>query len=162
MNYPPRGKTPSVCRGLVVCLCAYVVFSNIVYANGAYFKKQLTYESTSQYAFSVVEAMEADPEYEPGVTPVAIIGSFYDSYLMRQADEYFSMYQQVTGLDREGSITNSSAFAFYCRTVLGHPIALVTDEELLTQIRRAAQLMPLFPKEGFCQMLDGVMVVRLA
>ncbi len=159
---PPR-RSVCFCRKAVTLLCAYIIFFNVVFANGAYFMRQLLYESSSQYAFSIVEAMERDPAYEPGVTPVAFIGRIERSYLSREMDECFDVYQDMVGIYYDTSVTSYYKFASYCELLLGHPINLVLQEATLTEIqyRRATLLMPVFPKEGFCQMQDGVMVVKL-
>ena len=123
----------------------------------------MVYEATSQYAFSIVEAMEKDPEYQPGVTPVAIVGGFSRSYLSRASSEYFDLYRDLVGVQYNTALTSYNKFAGYCALLLGHPINLVPQGNQLAEIqyRRSTLLMPVFPKEGFCQMQDGVMVVKL-
>lgn len=159
----PR-RSGFVCRTTISLICAYMVFFNIVFANGAYYKKQLIYEASSQHAFAIVERMEADPEYEPGVTPVALIGSFPQSRMAWETDMYFTMYRDVTGLQDESSFTYDSTFASYCRYALGHSINLIPEGDQLLEIqnRPSTLQMPLFPQDGSCQMIDGVMVVRLS
>ena len=144
-------------------LCACVLFFNIVFANGAYFKRRVVYEASSQYAFSIVEAMEKDPEYQPGVTPVAFVGSFTQSYLSRTSSEYFEVYRDLVGLRYDTAVTSDAKFVSYCGMLLGHPINLFPPGDQLTEIcyRLSTLLMPEFPKEGSCQMQDGVMVVKL-
>lgn len=121
------------------------------------------YEAASQYAFSIMEQLERQPDYEPGVTPVAFVGKFSASHLARDTDEYFSMYQDVIGLSFPSSFTYASTFSSYFSRVFGHSVSLVSDSALLTEIqyRRATLLMPAFPREGCCQMQDGIMVVKL-
>ena len=153
----------SICRTALFLLCGAMIFQNVVYANGAYFEKRLIFESTSQYAYSIVETMERDPAYEPGVTPVAVIGEFPRSYMDRDDGEEFSRYRHLTGMWDGTSITYLTSFGSYCDHVLGHPVDLITDASTLTEIavRRATREMPVFPKEGYCQMADGVMIVKL-
>ncbi len=159
----PSGRMVSGGRRLMACLCAYAVLFNVVSANSCYYKKQLIYESASQYVYSVVEAMERDPAYEPGVTPVAIVGTFSLSYAAWDSDGLFQQYHDITGMSRNSSITYIDTFPAYCQFVLGHRANVIMDDaqRLEIQYRRSTMLMPVFPQEGFCQMQDGVMVVKI-
>ena len=46
---------------------------------------------------------------------------------------------------------------------MGYPLALVSEEETETLAEsEAVQAMPVFPNKGYCQLVDGVMVIRLS
>lgn len=152
-----------LCRAALCLLCGCMVLHGVFFANESYLKKQVVYEASSQYAFSIVEAMDRTDGYEPGVTPVALIGQFEDSYLASELDELFPRQASAIGIDVPSSLTYPSTFASYCRCILGHPIELLRGEELSRfAAQDAVRALPVFPKEGFCQMIDGVMAVRLA
>lgn len=141
-----------------------MIAHNVIYANGAYLYKQFQYESADQYAFSIVEHIEQDADYVYGKTPVAIIGDMYESNLLRDEPDCFSPYWDLTGTGHTTAITYLDTLRSYCRFVLGRNIPLVNDDpQTLADLaaRPEVQEMPAFPKTGFCQIIDGVMVVKL-
>ncbi len=141
-----------------------MVLHCVIFANGAYFYKRLLFASTSQYAATIMEQVEKDPDYEPGVTPVAVIGSFSESAVAREYDDTFAQYRHLVGMSGRSSITYPITFSNYCRFILGHPINMITDETAVAEIgvQRPARRLPVFPKEGFCAMIDGVMVIKVS
>ena len=141
-----------------------MIFHNVVFANGAYYYKRIMYDASYAHAFSIAEQIEQDPDYVPGETPVAILGEFSDSYAARSINDYFAQYQHVTGLwDNTTSFTYDGTLRAFFTGLLGHPINAYFSQEQLDAIRAlpAVQDMPVFPKEGYCAMVDGVMVVKL-
>ena len=160
----PPSRPVTVSKTLTVGLCAYSIVFNIIFANGAYFKKQMLYEVTSQYAFSIMEQVERNPDYEMGVTPVAVIGSFYDTLAGWQDDALFAPYRHMVGSNGTFGITTVWKFSHYCQFILGHPINAIQNEDELASMAYdpAIQSMPLFPKDGSCAMVDGVMVIKLS
>lgn len=159
-----RGRWPRFCSGAVLCLCAYMIFHNIVFANGAYYYKRIVYDASSRYAFSIAETIERQPDYEPGVTPVLFVGSFQDSNVARAEDDSFAQYRNVTGMASGTSVTYEDTFRVFSSSLLGHPINITVPspqrEELLSL--PAVQDMPVFPQDGYCRLIDGVIVVKLS
>ncbi len=155
---------PRLCQGAAVVLCAFMVFHNIVFANGAYYYKRIVYDASSRYAFSIVETIERQPDYEPGVTPVLIVGSFRDSNVARAEDDIFAQYRHTTGMWNSTSVTYDGSFRAFSSLLLGHPINITVPspqrEELLSL--PAVQDMPVFPQDGYCRLIDGVIVVKLS
>lgn len=155
---------PRFCRSAALLLCALMVFHNIVFANGAYYYKQIVYDASSQYAFSIVEQIEQEPDYEPGVTPVVFIGELAFSAASRAiADDAFSQYRHVTGMWNSTSVTYPGSFQAYFTLFLGHPVNIDFSRQRHADLLslQEVQDMPVFPKEGYCRMIDGVMVVKL-
>lgn len=157
---PPRLRR--FCGAAVVCLCAFTVLYDVVLANDAYYYKQIVSEASNQYAFSIVERIESSEDYEPGVTPVAFVGQLHTSYMARSTDD-FPRFRHMTGMWNSTAINLPRVFASYCRNVLGHPANVIQDEAELDRIAQlpGVGLLAVFPKEGCCGMVDGIMVIRL-
>lgn len=156
------GRAPRLCRGAVFALCAVTVLRCIVVANGAYYYKQIIDKASYPYVFSIVQDIESTDGYEPGVTPVAVLGSVNHSFIQRQTDD-FPLYEHVFGMGYTTDVTYSTTFEQYCRFILGHPVNQIQDNGQLSALAQseAVQAMPVFPHEGYCRMVDGVMVIRL-
>ena len=47
--------------------------------------------------------------------------------------------------------------------MMGYPLELVSQEEAEALAESdAVQAMPVFPNKGYCQVVDGIMVIRLS
>lgn len=148
----------------MLCLLAVVFVRNIVCANGVYFHKQLLSDSADLYAYSILTEMEKTDGYEAGVTPVAVIGKYSHSNLARQTDD-FPFDSDMTGVSssRKNAFSYPSTFQAFCRTKFGQEINLLTDENTLTEcaIWRDVRRMPVYPQDGFCQIVNGILIVKL-
>lgn len=163
-NTPPEGFHPIVlCRLAVLFFCGCMVFRNIVFANGAYFYKQILFEASSQYAFSITEDIESTPDYEPGHTQVAFVGEFPASSVSRQGYNGFEEYSDLTGMGLT-SLTGIGPFTGYSYSILGHTINRIWDADQMEEIGTwpEVQRMPVFPHDGYCRIIDGIMVVKLS
>lgn len=143
-----------VVGGLMLCVLISIA-QNIQTANVVYVKKDLEYQSTLSYMTRVVNKMEEHEEYVSGETPVLFIGD--ESIGIRRVG--FEKYFIITGVDTTSPITYYDIYENYFEYVLGTHIALYYDESLENDIR--VQEMPVFPKAGCAQMIDGIMVVKL-
>lgn len=156
---------PRLCQGAAGVFCAFMIFHNIVFANGAYYYKQIIYDASSRYVFSIVETIEAQPDYEPGVTPVLFIGEVPFSAAARTiTDDAFSQYEQVTGMWNSTAVTYDSSFWGYSTMLLGHPFDTSVPSQQASELLSSPEVrdMPVFPYDGYCKMIDGVAVVKLA
>ncbi len=157
-------RAGSILRKTVLCLLALVLVRSIVCANGIYFHKQLLSDSADMYAYSILTEMEKTEGYEAGVTPVAVIGDFRNSKLARQTDD-FPFDADIVGAHStsRNAFSYLTTFRAFCRTKLGQEINLVTDQGALTEytIWRDVRRMPVYPQDGFCQIIKGVMIVKL-
>ena len=108
----------------------------------------------------LLEKVEETPGYLPGKTPVVIIGDFNQSYMAGDRTE-FQQYADLPGM-YASSITYLGAFSNYCSKVLGHPMNLVEAQAVEKQLNLIEiGQMPAFPKDGFCKLIDGIMIVKL-
>lgn len=145
---------------VIPILVAVVIFNNIVYSNQAYLKKELENQSTLSSFTRIIDRMEQTEGYIVGETPVVFVG------LM----EYSKVSQRREGFDYSGtglgctfSVTYYETYQYYFDYVLGYPINMLSKDEAAEWSGRQDVIeMPKFPEKGCCQMIDGVMVVRLS
>lgn len=144
-------------RCAVPCALAVLILNSAVYANSAYLKKHLEYQTTLSTMTRVIDRIEQLEGYVPGETPVAIVGSLADSSVSRGRDELGRM--TGTGLLGTFSVTYETTYSWYFNQILSYPITLVGLSE---EARACADGMPSFPAAGFCRMVDGTAVVKLS
>lgn len=160
-NIHIEGKKTIVQYYIMIITCCCILFHNIVYANGAYYYKNLIGKKTDFYMVSLINEMDRMPEYVSGETPVVIIGDFDMSYI---ANEHwgFEKYNDLIGMS-PSSITYLDSFSRYCSEVLGNPINLVFEENSIEYFSQLEEVkdMPIFPKKGFCKIINDTMVIKL-
>ena len=133
-----------------------LIADNIQTSNAIYVKKDLEYQATLSYMTRVADRMEEQAEYIPGKTPVLIIGE----NVIGQSKTGFERYEILTGVEHQGSVTYHDTYKDYFRYVLSRPISLHYD----TKLKNSEDVlkMPVFPKRESVQMIDEVLVVKLA
>lgn len=145
-----------------ICFSA-ILLSNIIFANQVYVKKDLEAQATQSVMTRIVDEIEGLDGYTPGETPVAIIGSLrFNEYYSRPLPGYNHL--EGIGLGFGGhSVTRLTTYRWYLTYVLNVPINLIADEtvaELASE--ESVQEMPIFPHNGYCEMVDGTVIVKLS
>ena len=149
-------------RVLTPCFFVLILLNNIIFANGAYLKKQLEYNATLSSMTRVADRMESTQGYRPNETPVALVGSLDTTYL-NAPREGFERYSEFLGLGYNVSVTYYLTDYHYFQYVLGMPVKLLSEDESAGYAQRQEVIdMPAFPTDGFCQMVDDVLVVKLS
>ena len=155
----PSRARGALCAGTALALCV-LLFSNVVYANGAYLKKDLEAESFDMLMARVLDRVEQVEGYVPGETPVALLGAFSESPLL--GEHAFSAYSQ-TGLSHRTPITYIDTYEAYFRKKLGYNLLLASDEDMRTISQSPEALsMDVFPAAGSVKMVDGYVYVRVS
>ena len=150
---------PIVTTCIVSLVCACLVVFGIVFANQAYFKKQLQFEATELTVNRVLDRVEQLDGYEPGKTPVWLAGSFHDSPLLAERAGFEGV--QGTGFYWQSAITYDEAC--YFSEILGYPINLLNDAQAAAVVDMAAvERMGVFPATNSAAMVGDVAVVRLS
>ena len=150
---------PAVTTCVVSLVCACLVVFGIVFANQAYFKKQLQFEATELTVNRVLDRVEQLDGYVPGQTPVWLAGSFHGSPLLAERAGFENV--QGTGFYWQSAITYDEAC--YFSEILGYPINLLNDAQAAAVVDLAAvERMGVFPAGDSAQMLNDVAVVRLS
>lgn len=160
MGWYEREKHPLQIKKAVyvflVCGLFFTVTENIQTANTVYVKKDLEYQATLSYMTRVADHMEEQEGYVPGETPVLIIGQ----NVIGSSKPGFERYGVLTGVSGTGSVTYHDTYKDYFKYVLARPVSLCYDDELKNS--EDVFNMPVFPEKGSVQMIDEVLVVKLA
>lgn len=141
---------------------AVLFLGSVVFSNQVYLKKNLEFESTLSVMTRAIARIEETPGYEPGYTPVAVIGTPEDSVLSseRKGFEHLNALDAASG---NYAITNDTDMIWYTWEVMGYPLNFVSAYEL-EQLKQEAevQAMPAFPQEGCCTFIGDTLVIRLS
>lgn len=148
-------------RVLCMALVLVLVYGNVRFSNGMYMKKALEHEAYMSLMTRIVARMEAMEEYVPGETEVVFV-DLPENLL--EVMPGFKDYWNVTGMTKSDMIYFGARdrFQAYFNYMMGLPIRLAeglswTEYEQL----EAVQQMPVYPAQGFMQMIDGVLIVKL-
>jgi len=146
---------------LVPAAFGALFLGSIVFSNQIYLKKNLEFESTLSLTSRIIDRMEETEGYRPGFTPVAIIGSPDESVFSVQRTG-FEHLSALNAASANYAVTNEDELLWYCWEILGYPSNFVSGFEL-SQLREndVVKAMPLFPADGCCAFVDGVLVIRL-
>ena len=148
-------------RALCMLLIGMMIYGNVRFSNGMYVKKNLEFDGYLSLMTRVVGRIEATPGYQPGETPVAIIGL---PKTFHQVIPGFKDYWNVTGMTGSSPIytTEPSRMQAYFDYVMSLPIVMA-DSGTLTRLMadESVRAMPCYPAEGFLAFYDGTLVVKL-
>ena len=155
----PLGRAAGVALGAGV---GVLLLSAVIFSNQVYLKRNLEQQSTLSVMTRVLDRVEKTEGYDPGVTPVALLGSLEDSPLAtdRAGFEHLSDFDAA---QNNFAATGMEELTWYMWEIMGYPCNLVSyyEADMLAQ-REDVQAMPVFPAAGSCQMIDGTVVVRLS
>lgn len=146
-------------RTLSAAALLFIYGCNFVTAHQLYLRRDLEFQSTLSVMTRVIDRLEQFEGYEPGFTPVAIVGNLSDSRLSMERpgfdhlSDYGANHYATTYIE-----TNT----WYLWQILGYPANLVdTNTHRALVMREDVRAIPAFPAKDCCQMIDGVLVVRI-
>lgn len=150
-------------RGLCAATALLVSLTlavNIAQANRMYMKRDLELSSTLSVMTRVLGEAERVEGYIPGETPVAFFGYLPSSKvsMVRPGFEEISTYQ---GMRSTYAPYYVRANEWYFSMALGYPLSFLDTDDIEGAdeiLRRLSQ----FPEEGYIQMIDGVLFIRLS
>lgn len=132
-----------------------VIWTNVVYANQVYLKRELQDRAVTSFMTRIVEDMEEMEGYEPGVTPVAFCGPFgSSSYLqeMEGLEELLPYGMTKTPLTYTG--TEEAFLRYELAVPINYTRVSWEDPEIVG--------MPTYPKKGSIAYVDGVLVIKIS
>lgn len=150
-------------RAICVLLFALTCYNHAVYANQMYVRRDLEFQSTLSVMTRVMDRAEQVEGYEPGYTPVAMVGTMYNSPLSmeRPGFEHLTIPKDVMNGNNYAT-SGEDFYPYYFWEILGYPFNfLPNDEQYAISLDPYVRSMPVFPEKGCCQMIDGVMVIKL-
>ena len=146
-------------RGCAVSLCFLLAVNAIIFSNQLYLKRHLEAQSTLSVMTRVIGRAEREPGFAPGSTPVAVMGDLNggDVSVQRVGFEHLAAFD-----GNNYALGTAKDALWYAWTMLGYPFNFVSDYEWAQLMQDSrVQEMPAFPAEGYCQMIDGTLVIRL-
>ena len=150
-------------RKIFPCLSAaalvlLLLIHAIIYDNGYYYYRKIVGDASQYRIYTLLQDLERDPDYVPGETPVALVGEFLASSMNFGRHDY-SQYETIP-YNFGSSVTYYLSFTEYANFLAGEDILLTDSSEYAES--DAVKAMPCYPKEGYLQMRDGVMIVKLS
>lgn len=146
-------------RGLCALLTALLVYAGVQTANVFYLKKDLEQKAYLSVMTRVVYRMEQTEGYQPGQTPVVIVG------LPQQLNESipgFDAYRNPNGMYMTDVLNygDSGHWAAYFKYVLLNPAKITDGSSMYADPR--VQALPCYPDKGCTAILDGTLYVKLS
>lgn len=131
------------------------IWSNVVYANQVYLKRELQDRAITSFMTRIVADMEEVEGYEPGVTPVAFCGPFGSSpYLqeMEGLEELLPYGMTKTPLTYTG--TEEAFIKYELAVPINYTRVSWEDPEVVR--------MPTYPNEGSIAFVGEVLVIKIS
>ena len=143
----------------ITCIfMALVIWSNLVYSNGAYTTQKVIFDrSISLYTRVLVDMYEV-PEYVHNRTPVVILGDYtFDDYAYTLSKKEY----QDLGTFRNTSVTYPLTVKNLMR-YLGEEVNMILDENTTKKMaeKQETEDMPSFPDKGYIQMVGECLVIN--
>ena len=147
--------------GAQLLLCA-VILQNTLLAHQLCVKRDLEFSATMSAFTRILDEAEQVDGYVPGETPVVVVGMLPSSGISMERPGYEAL-SGFQGARYTYAAAYESANAWYLRMILGEHVHLVEDGVMRAlSASPEAQAMPCFPSEGFCQMIDGLLYIRIS
>lgn len=147
---------------LAAFLCLTIIIANnISFSNQLYLKKNLEFQNTLSTMTRIIDRIEQTDGYEVNETPVVFVGTLMDSPLSMARVGFEEI--TGTGATQNFSTTYYRSYQWYLETVLAYPVNLLPVENVAAYNQNSkVQQMPAFPHKKSCQIIDGVLVVKLS
>lgn len=150
-------KTRNTLIAIVCCNLGILIFSNLVYSNQAYLKKELESKSSLTIASRILDRIESLPGFEPNKTGVCFIGN-------ANLNPYFKVERYNMGNDKNivRGLGNFVSFTYdtnkYFRAIMGINLPYCDSKKIDIEY---VQRMSLFPSTDSVQMVDNQVLVKL-
>lgn len=140
-------------------ICLFLLVRNIQYSNTVYMYARVTYDRTVSIMTRVLDDIEEQEGYASGVTPVAVIGEFSRN---DHVEAWHGDYKIVNGHSKASTTYPQTTYNFW--RSLGSPVNGIMEKDVLKTYAESDQVqqMPCYPYEGYCRMIDDVLVVKIA
>ena len=153
-----KTKRKVLSGGIFCCLFAMVIWSNIIFSNGAYTIQKVIFDRSISLYTRVMDDIYEIPEYVHNNTPMIILGDWtFDDYASDLAEKEY----RDLGTFMNTSVTYRQTVGSLMR-YLGEDVQLVQDEKVISEISKdpKVQDMPSFPTKGYCQMINGFLIIN--
>ena len=140
---------------IMAVLLGVIIWVHFIYANQIYFKKSQQEKAAYSLLTRVVADVEEVPGYEPGITPVAIAGSFESSPYLTELPGFEAVKPYSMG---KTSLTYPGTDYAMINYYLGINMNLTRVDSAVSAVRQ----MPAYPGAGSIDLVDGVVVVKIS
>ena len=139
----------------VLVFVAVLSWSNIVFSNQVYLKRDLQEQATLSLMTRIVYSIESTEGYVPGVTPVALSGSFENTPSIPEMEAFKDVRPYGMGKSSLTYVGTDYAFLTHFMNVNMNLTRINGDLEAVKQ-------MPVYPAKGSVAFVDGILVVKIA
>lgn len=151
-----RGMIP------VVVLMFCISFGVLRYANDLFYHQKLIGEGTEARMTNILYDLDRDSDFDETTMPVVLMGDVSEAFKTDYENRY--LYSRTGGITDSGStMTYNTCFEWYTRYVYGRRYDFNPDGELRSRLEENPTVtqMPCYPSAGYCQVVDGCMVIKL-
>lgn len=149
--------TRRACIPWIVVLSSILIisWSNIVYANQVYLKKDLQEKATHSLMTRIVYEIESTDDYIAGVTPVAFSGSFENTPYITDVEAFKDLLPMGMGKSPLTYVGTDYAYLTYILNVNMNLTRIDGTNETV-------QEMPIYPAKGSVAFVDDILVVKIS
>ncbi len=140
---------------VTLMLLAVITWSNIVYSNQVYVKKDLQDKAAHSLMTRIVYEIENMPGYVAGETPVAFFGSFDNTEYVQDIEAFAALTPYGMGITSLQYAGTDYAYLRYILNVNMNFTRADIEDPTIAQ-------MPLYPAEGSIAYVDGTVVVKIS
>lgn len=143
-----------LCTGLLSFI-VIISWSNIVFSNQVYLKKDLQDKATHSLLTRIVYEIESTDGYVPGITPVAFSGSFEKTTYIQPLENFEEIVLYGMG---NSSLTYIGTDYAYLKYILNVNMNLTRIDAQ----NEAVMNMPVYPSKGSVSFVDGTLVIKIS
>ena len=143
----------------VVIPLGLLLWSNVVYANQVYLKKELQAEATQAMLSRIVVSIESTENYVAGETPVAFSGNFQTSDYLQELADFEEIAPYGMGKSTATYVGTDYALLKYLLNVNMNLTRINTGEE---EVKKQLDEMPCYPAQGSIRYIGETLVVKIA
>ena len=153
---------PHVAISWVILLTvALTSYSYMITDNNAYLKVDLSMRQATLYSNRLLERVESCEGYEPGMN-IVLVGSEVADETLYPTPQFGAV--RMTGVLDMAGYRTSYTYAYFLRNYVGFTGPVYLGESAQAKNLAATeqvQNMPVYPREGSIQIIDGMVVVKL-
>lgn len=145
---------------IIIVLSVFVLLNNIQFSNACYAKKDLEDKATLSFLTRVINRMEENDKYIPGVSKVIFVGN--SKNVLDEIPGLENLYE-INGQEYPIATTGRNKYIAYFDYILVNPIVIADKEpwDLMQNNEKALEL-DAYPNKNCMDIIDGYFVVRLS
>ncbi len=144
----------------VTLIMAFISFCIIRYANDVFYFQKWVGEGTRAQIMNIIYDIDRNPNFIEGDTPVVTIGDI--SLALAGSYAYSDIYTKSSGFVEGTTVTYDANFEWNTKYMYGKNYNFTDDPDIISSIEDNPEVeaMPTYPTAGYCDIIDGVMVIK--